>query len=195
MKTKECTKCFVDRPLDEFYKDKSKPDEHRPDCKACVLTYQSQHKTERTKYNKEYNLLNPWKRILGNINYRINTNEPRITPYYKEKGIKNFLTEQGIKELWVRDNADAMLLPEIDRKDNNKNYTLENCQFIEMILHRKKDNSKIILQYDLDGKYIKAWNSIKEASEQLNICDTGIIQVAKGKRITAGGYIWKYKND
>ena len=191
---KECSKCFLDRPLTEFYKDKSKPDDHRPDCKACIACYQYEHRINKSRYNKAYNILNPWKRILNNINHRITTNNKKISPYYKEKGILNKLTEKDIEFLWNRDKANLFLNPEIDRKDSNKNYTLENCQFIEMIFHRKKDNSKSILQYSLDNKFIKEWKSIIEASIKLNICNAGIIQVAKGKRNHAGGYIWEYKN-
>jgi hypothetical protein len=32
---KTCTKCGCTKPIEEFYKDKQKPDGHRPDCKAC----------------------------------------------------------------------------------------------------------------------------------------------------------------
>ena len=137
-KTKECSKCFVDRPLSEFYKDKSKPDGHRPDCKTCLMSYQLGHKVEKSQYNKKYNNLNPWKRIIGNINHRINTVDKKIAPYYKDKGIKNYLTKEDIEFLWKRDNASMMLNPEIDRKNSDNDYILENCQFIEMVLHRKK---------------------------------------------------------
>jgi len=195
MKTKVCTKCEIPKKLSEFYKDKSKPDGHRPDCKDCITCYQYEHRINKSRYNKAYNILNPWKRILNNINYRITTDNKKVSPYYKEKGIKNYLVENDLKNLWYIDKAYLMMLPEIDRKDSSKNYTFENCQFIEMVLHRKKDNSKTILQYDLDGKFIREWYSIKEASKKLKICESGIIQVAKGRRNHSGYFKWKYKND
>ncbi len=55
--------------------------------------------------------------------------------------------------------------------------------------------SKIILQYSLDGEFIKEWPSATEASRALgrNIIG-GIGLVCKGKKKSAGGFIWKYKD-
>lgn len=38
---KRCTKCGVDKPLDQFNKDKSRRDGHRDRCKDCIRAYQS----------------------------------------------------------------------------------------------------------------------------------------------------------
>jgi group I intron endonuclease len=53
-------------------------------------------------------------------------------------------------------------------------------------------NSKSILQYDLKGNFIKEWSSIKEAEDQYK---KGIKEVLVKKSKTAGGYIWRYKED
>ncbi len=50
---------------------------------------------------------------------------------------------------------------------------------------------KIITQYDLNGSFIKNWNSIKEAQNELNI--SHISEVCNNKRKTAGKYIWRFK--
>lgn len=55
--------------------------------------------------------------------------------------------------------------------------------------------TKEISQYDLNGNFIQKFNSIKEASKKLNICDVTIISCAKGKFSQAGGYIWYYSNN
>jgi hypothetical protein len=49
-----------------------------------------------------------------------------------------------------------------------------------------------INQYDIDNNFIKQYNSIKEAQEELNIPNQNIIKVCQGKRHTAGGYKWEY---
>ena len=55
---------------------------------------------------------------------------------------------------------------------------------------------KKVAQYSSDGKLIKAWDSVKEASETLKIDGGTITNVCKGKYYrTAGGYIWRYYND
>lgn len=53
--------------------------------------------------------------------------------------------------------------------------------------------SKPVLQYDTSKNFIKKWSCIKEASKKLKIKDSNISLVCKGKRKTAGGYIWKYE--
>lgn len=51
---------------------------------------------------------------------------------------------------------------------------------------------KKVKQYALDGKFIKEWNSIKEVTKQININSGNIVNCCKGKRKTAGKFIWKY---
>lgn len=49
---------------------------------------------------------------------------------------------------------------------------------------------KKVLQYDLDGNFIKEWNSGLEAKEKYN----GVYSALNNRSKTSGGYIWKYKN-
>jgi hypothetical protein len=58
--------------------------------------------------------------------------------YYK-KGIKCFLTVDMLETFWVRDSAFLMEKPSIDRIDNSKDYTLENCRFIELDENRRNN--------------------------------------------------------
>ena len=53
--------------------------------------------------------------------------------------------------------------------------------------------AKKIYQYDLNNVFIREFDYIKQASEELNIDSSSISAVCKGKRKTAGGYIWKYE--
>lgn len=57
-----------------------------------------------------------------------------------------------------------------------------------LLAHRK-----IILQFNLDGEFIKEFNSIKEASEEIGVSKSAIVHCLKGKTKKAGGYKWKYK--
>lgn len=52
-----------------------------------------------------------------------------------------------------------------------------------------------ILQYNLDGNFIKKWDSAASASKELNIIGSNITACCKGSHKTAGGYIWKYSWD
>ena len=55
-----------------------------------------------------------------------------------------------------------------------------------------KANSKPVAQYTKDGAFIKVWASSAEVKRQLGFNHSNIIQVAKGNRKTAYGFIWKY---
>lgn len=57
-----------------------------------------------------------------------------------------------------------------------------------LLAHRK-----VILQFSLDGEFIKEFSSIKEASGEIGISKPAIVHCLKGKTKKAGGYKWKYK--
>ena len=50
-----------------------------------------------------------------------------------------------------------------------------------------------VLQYSKDGEFIAEYNSALEAERKTGINNSNISQCCKGKRKSAGGYIWKYK--
>lgn len=52
---------------------------------------------------------------------------------------------------------------------------------------------KPLLQYDLQGNFIKEWESAKDAAFALNTNSSQITNCANGKARTAYGYIWKKK--
>lgn len=56
-------------------------------------------------------------------------------------------------------------------------------------------NKKPIIQYNLEEKPIKDWNSAKDASISMGCSPSAITACCKGKQKTAYGYKWKYKNE
>jgi len=56
-------------------------------------------------------------------------------------------------------------------------------------------SSKKIFQYGNNGIFIKEWDAINHASNELKINRSNIQMCAQGKRKTAGGFIWKYKKE
>ena len=183
---KICTKCYIEKSTFSFSKDKNRTDGRYPQCIDCRKIH---YKQDKEKY--------PWKRFLKLIKQRCNDFNKDNYKYYGLRGIKCLITFEQLKNLWYRDKAYLLKKPSIDRKNNNKNYTFNNCQFIE---HKensvKRDMSKIIKsirQYDLNRNFIKEYDTITIASKKLNIDNSTIVKCAKNKRKTAGGYIWKYK--
>ena len=53
---------------------------------------------------------------------------------------------------------------------------------------------KPILQFDINGNFIKEWLGASYVRDVLKYNQTNITAVCNGKRRTAHGYIWKYKN-
>lgn len=92
--------------------------------------------------------------------------------------------------------ADAYLpnpenLPEVDHIDNDKTHNyLNNLQWITHIDNNRKSHNKPILQFTLDGEFIREWPSTtdvgKEVIKNINHC-------LKGRNKTAYGFVWKYK--
>jgi len=50
------------------------------------------------------------------------------------------MTTKDFKFLWFRDKAYSMDKPSIDRKRSNKNYEINNCQFLELDDNIRKSN-------------------------------------------------------
>lgn len=65
-------------------------------------------------------------------------------------------------------------------------------EIMKKISNQVYHNSKKIIQYDLQMNMLKEYNSIAAAERENSICH--IKDVLSGKRKTAGGYIWKYKD-
>ena len=91
-------------------------------------------------------------------------------------------------------------LPQVNHKDENKeNNCLQNLEWCgakyntnygTCITKRSNSCKKPILQFDLDGNFIREWGSATDVGRKVkgNICNC-----LKGKLPSAYGYIWKYK--
>jgi group I intron endonuclease len=95
-----------------------------------------------------------------------------------KKGKLNFLNRKPRKEGSGKNISKGKIGKKVDKIYSNKN----------------KPNHllrKPILQYDIDGNFIKEWSCQSEAVISTN--SPSIQRVLKGKIQTSGGYIWKYK--
>lgn len=52
--------------------------------------------------------------------------------------------------------------------------------------------AKPVNQYSLDNEYIKTFLSARRASEELNVCHSGIIRCCNGQSNTCKGFRWSY---
>jgi len=77
-----------------------------------------------------------------------------------------------------RDRVLPSILKTADRSNWKKNYS----------------TSKPVQQYDMEGKLLNEYKSVKEAMRQTRTADKAIISVAKGQYKQWNGYVWRYKN-
>ena len=117
----------------------------------------------------------------------------------KDNENKNCYVHRLVAEAYIPNTEN---LPEINHKDENKaNNCLQNLEWCDRkynnnygfcITKRSNSHKKPILQYDLDGNFIREWECAydvgKVAVKNINHC-------LKGRTKTAYGYIWEYKED
>ena len=83
-------------------------------------------------------------------------------------------------------------LPDVDHIDNDRTHNyLNNLQWITHKDNVRKGRNKPILQYDLDGNFIREWECANDVGKEVQ---GNIAHCLKGIYKTAYGYIWKYKN-
>ena len=61
------------------------------------------------------------------------------------------------------------------------------------VLKNRKDQSKSVLQYDLQDNFVKEYPSARQAERETGFAQRHICECCKGKLKTAYGYKWKYK--
>ncbi|MGC6586534.1 hypothetical protein ACPV3A_16400 [Paenibacillus sp. Dod16] len=59
--------------------------------------------------------------------------------------------------------------------------------------YNRNTNAKKILQYRLDGTFVREWDSAKQISEELGFRRSGLSLCLKGKQKTCEGFIWMFK--
>lgn len=164
------------------------------ECQAC-------NRNRRRRNNVKFFLTD----LLSKIKARCKdtTTEINLKYYYgkqvcsKQEFLEKFLNNNDflkLHKIWVNSNCLYKLTPSIDRIDIKGDYNIENLQIITHSENAGKDKEKLpILMYDLEGNFIKEWESKWEAHKTLGIPNGNLVKVCYGERKSAGGYIWKFK--
>ena len=119
---------------------------------------------------------------------------------YKNNKVKDYLVHRIIAEIFLP-NTDN--LPYVNHKDENKqNNVVSNLEWCDAKYNTNygtrnerisKRLSKPVLQYTLDGVFVREWESAKQAEREGGYQHGHIISVCGGKRNNHKGYIWEYK--
>jgi group I intron endonuclease len=119
-------------------------------------------------------------------------------------------TEEGLKRkvemISKFDYVDRNTKIDFEKRTANTDYQARNNKIDWKALQAKRVKTmdweakakkcmKPILQFNKDNTFIREWNSVKEAGETLLIDRSNISGCCRGKQKTAGGFIWKYKNN
>ena len=107
---------------------------------------------------------------------------------------KNYKIHRLVAEAYLP-NPDN--LPQINHKDENKtNNCLQNLEWCDAKYNinygtRTEKTKKPILQFTLDGEFVREWSSATDVGKEVS---THICNCLKGRKKSAYGFIWKYKN-
>lgn len=165
-------------------------------------------------YEGKYQVSNQGKvRILKEMTLQSNKNGYLTVNLYKNSKSKRKLVHRLVAEAFIINENNK---PYINHKDTNKKNNninnlewctpKENIQYsikygnnknlfkrLEKIRETKK---KKINQYDLQGNFIKQWNSMSEATNYFSKSSSGAISnCCSGRNKTAYGYKWEYAKE
>lgn len=108
---------------------------------------------------------------------------------YKDNEKKIYYIHRLVAEAYIP-NIDN--LPEVDHIDNDKSHNyVNNLQWITRRDNNRKSHNKPILQFSLDGEFIREWECANDVGKEVS---GHIYDCLKGSRKTAYGYIWKFKD-
>lgn len=115
----------------------------------------------------------------------------QVKLFKKQKG-KIFLVHRLVASAFIKNENK---LDTVNHKDKNrKNNIVSNLEWLSNGDNTRYSQAKQINQYDRNMNLICSWECIMEIERKLNIKNSSIVSCCKGKRKTAGGYIWKYKD-
>ena len=109
---------------------------------------------------------------------------------FKDNEEKQYYIHRLVAEAYIP-NMDN--LPQVDHINEDKtNNCVNNLQWITNKDNNRKSKNIPILQYSLDGEFIREWECANDVGKEARV---NIYCCLKGRTKSAYGYIWKYKED
>ena len=120
--------------------------------KECRICRNKSVTKFRNQNENKFFLDFPWLRAFYGAKLRCTSKKRKKYSRYGGRGIKFLMTKDDFKYLWFRDEAYKLKRPSIDRIDNDGNYLLKNCRFIE---HSKNARLGAIYQFKNNLYHLK----------------------------------------
>ena len=136
-------------------------------------------------------VLNPYGKVLKQVPNK--KGYLRVFLNNREKKHKQFLVHRLVASAFI---PNPNNYPQINHKDRNpSNNNVDNLEWCDNTYNQRYSNSISVLQYNMDGVFLKKWDSISDVTRELGICSTNISKCCKGKIKTINGFVFLYEND
>ena len=123
---------------------------------------------------------------------------------FKEGKAKRKYIHRLVAEAFIINNKKLPCVNHINgNKSNNNINNLEWCSYKDNIKHayrlglykigKNHPRNKKVLQYDLNGNFIKEWEGVSYLCKNKNYSQGNISACCRNERKNAYGFIWKYK--
>lgn len=147
------------------------------------------------------------------LKYSVSQDKYQFYRLSKNKLAKNIFAHRLVAVAFIENINNKPQINHIDgNKQNNNVKNLEWCSVSDNLKHSYRTlgkkpnktmlgkfgkdccNSKPVLQYDLQGNFVKEWECISQVERELHINRGQIRFVCRKQRNSAGGFKWEYKN-
>lgn len=154
---------------------------------------------------------------VKSLNYR-NTGEEKILKIYKNKRgylqvglykkgkFKSYSVHRLVAEHFIPNSDNKSCIDHINtnKTDNrvcnlkwvthkeNMNNPITKTKHLKFLKKNNENISKPVIQFTMDGKLVRKWNSATDVQRELGFNNCHISSCCKGKRKTANGFIWRF---
>ncbi|MDE5888957.1 MAG: hypothetical protein K2H20_02950, partial [Bacilli bacterium] len=178
-----------------------------PNCHSQTDSYRKRYAIRGIKVDKPKKFYNTYTTICANPNCQkeFQTDSKRkkyccrecYNQVIKTSNNVNLISKEKLNEFMQKCSSIKELAEELNTSRTLVRNYLKKYDLYEFFKEKYATNtlhSVSVLQYDLNGNFLKEWDCIADAETTLNI-HKSISKCCRGQRKSAGGFKWKYKEN